>query len=330
MSILSDIFGSLGIGTQGVPGSSTSGSSSSNNLWSILIPTVGTTIGSIIAANAGNNAANTQANAATQSTQQAIDFLRQQDALNRADTLPWRAGGSAALGVLLNKMGIDTRGWFSGPGSFMGTGAQGTSGASATPQFTQQGFSTLPMRGSAIDDQGNFLDDSAPLPQWYLNRQNLDLVPGAADDNAQSGFMSSASGAGSPQGALPADFGSLTHRFSPTDFANNMDPGLEFRLAEGQKALDHSAAAKGGAMGGRAIKAALRYGQDYGSNEYSKAYDRFNLDNTNEFNRYATLAGLVRRPHSRQRPIAPIPLRTSRKTRSTEPTARQMQGRVDT
>jgi hypothetical protein len=46
-------------------------------------------------------------------------------------------------------------------------------------------------------------------------------------------------------------------------------PGYEFRLAEGEKALERSAAARGGLMGGRQMKAMTRYGQDYASNEFS-------------------------------------------------------------
>lgn len=53
-----------------------------------------------------------------------------------------------------------------------------------------------------------------------------------------------------------------------------MDPGYAFRLSEGQKALDRSAAARGGLISGGALKAAQRYGQDYGSQEYSNAYNR--------------------------------------------------------
>lgn len=56
------------------------------------------------------------------------------------------------------------------------------------------------------------------------------------------------------------------------DFQN--DPGYQFRLEQGQKALERSAAAKGSATGGAAIKAAQRYGQDYASNEYGNVYGR--------------------------------------------------------
>lgn len=53
-----------------------------------------------------------------------------------------------------------------------------------------------------------------------------------------------------------------------------MDPGYQFRLGEGLKALDRQAAARGGLISGGALKAAQRYGQDLGSQEYSAAYGR--------------------------------------------------------
>lgn len=59
------------------------------------------------------------------------------------------------------------------------------------------------------------------------------------------------------------------------------DPGYQFRLAEGQKALERSSAARGTTGGGAFSKALARYGQDFASNEYGKAYDR----SANEYDR---------------------------------------------
>jgi hypothetical protein len=53
-----------------------------------------------------------------------------------------------------------------------------------------------------------------------------------------------------------------------------MDPGYQFRLSEGLKALDRQAAARGGLISGGALKAAQRYGQDLGSQEFGAAYNR--------------------------------------------------------
>ena len=77
------------------------------------------------------------------------------------------------------------------------------------------------------------------------------------------------------------------------------DPGYAFRLSEGQKALDRSAAARGGLISGGAMKAAQRFGQDLGSQEYQNAYNRaltgYNADVAREatgYNRLAALAGI--------------------------------------
>jgi hypothetical protein len=53
-----------------------------------------------------------------------------------------------------------------------------------------------------------------------------------------------------------------------------MDPGYGFRLSEGMKALDRSAAARGGLLSGATLKGAQRYGQDLASQEFGNAYGR--------------------------------------------------------
>jgi hypothetical protein len=62
--------------------------------------------------------------------------------------------------------------------------------------------------------------------------------------------------------------------FNFSNQAMYQDPGYGFRLSEGQKALDRSAAARGGLISGGALKAATRFGQDMGSQEYQNAYNR--------------------------------------------------------
>jgi hypothetical protein len=92
--------------------------------------------------------------------------------------------------------------------------------------------------------------------------------------------------------AQPAAF-----KFGAGDY--QADPGYAFRLAEGQKALDRQAAARGGLISGGALKAAQRYGQEMGSQEYQNAYNRaltgYNTDvarSDTGYNRLASLAGV--------------------------------------
>ena len=77
------------------------------------------------------------------------------------------------------------------------------------------------------------------------------------------------------------------------------DPGYQFRLSEGMKALDRQAAARGGLISGSALKGAQRFGQDYASQEYQNAYNRalteYNAQlqrSTTGYNRLAGQAGI--------------------------------------
>lgn len=89
----------------------------------------------------------------------------------------------------------------------------------------------------------------------------------------------------------------------PTDVTEQNDPGFQFRLQQGQQALENSAAARGGLLSGGTAKALEQYAQDYASNEYQNVYNRsltdyqqayniFNQNQANIFNRYADLAGI--------------------------------------
>jgi len=72
--------------------------------------------------------------------------------------------------------------------------------------------------------------------------------------------------------AASAGYGSLGRNYTMADL--EMDPGYGFRLSEGMKALDRTAAARGGLMSGAALKAAGRFGQDMASQEYMNAFNR--------------------------------------------------------
>lgn len=78
--------------------------------------------------------------------------------------------------------------------------------------------------------------------------------------------------------------------FTAADFER--DPGYDFRMQEGQKAIERSAAARGGLSSGGALKALTRYGQGFASNEYSNAYNRFNADRDRRFGRLSAIAGV--------------------------------------
>jgi hypothetical protein len=85
--------------------------------------------------------------------------------------------------------------------------------------------------------------------------------------------------------------GELVRGFTQADY--QADPGYAFRLAEGQKALDRQAAARGGLISGAALKAAGRYGQEMASQEFGNAYNRFRDTQGLRRNALAGVAGFA-------------------------------------
>lgn len=90
---------------------------------------------------------------------------------------------------------------------------------------------------------------------------------------------------------------------APTAATEQNDPGYQFRLDQGMKALTNSAAARGGLLTSGTGKDLNNYAQDYASNEYNNVYNRaldqyqmgynqFQQNQANRFNRLAALSGI--------------------------------------
>jgi hypothetical protein len=70
------------------------------------------------------------------------------------------------------------------------------------------------------------------------------------------------------------------------------DPGYAFRLKEGQKTLERSAAARGGLLSGGTGKALQRFGQEMGSQEYTNAFNRYQAERTARLQPLQALTGM--------------------------------------
>lgn len=90
---------------------------------------------------------------------------------------------------------------------------------------------------------------------------------------------------------------------APTSVTEQNDPGYQFRLQQGEGALENSAAANGSLLSGNTLEAQQKFGQNYASTEYGNVYNRakstydtnwnvWNTGNTNDFNRLAALSGV--------------------------------------
>jgi len=77
-------------------------------------------------------------------------------------------------------------------------------------------------------------------------------------------------------------YGSMMRDFSMADY--QQDPGYQFRLQEGLKALQGRASARGGLLSGATIRGGQKYAQDVASQEYGNAYDRYMAQNLQRYN----------------------------------------------
>lgn len=86
-----------------------------------------------------------------------------------------------------------------------------------------------------------------------------------------------------------AGYGSLAQPFGTQQF--QQDPGYAFRQSEGMKALERSAAARGGLLSGSTMKGIQRFGQDLASQEYQNAFNRYQVERAARLNPLQSLMG---------------------------------------
>jgi len=89
--------------------------------------------------------------------------------------------------------------------------------------------------------------------------------------------------------ATAPGYGSMARPFGMEDF--QQDPGYTFRQSEAMKALERSAAARGGLMSGATMKGIQRFGQDLASQEYQNAFNRFQVERAARLNPLQSMMG---------------------------------------
>lgn len=150
------------------------------------------------------------------------------------------------------------------------TNAQVAASEKATGIQKQTADQQLALQEKMFNKQ---IDLQEPFRQAGLTSQNrlMDLLGLSGNTGAQG-------------------YGSANRNFTPSDLTS--DPGYQFRLNEGLKALDANAAARGGLISGRALKAAQGYGQDMASQEYQNAFNRYQTSRTNLLNPLQSMLGV--------------------------------------
>ena len=137
--------------------------------------------------------------------------------------------------------------------------------------------------GEATQAQRDIANEQIALQrEQYL--KNLELnkpfrEAGLTAQNKLLGYL----GLGEGEGRYARDF-------SMADY--QADPGYAFRLSEGMKGMNATAAARGGLLSGNALRAGQEYGQQLGSQEYQNAFNRYQVNRANQLNPLQSLLGV--------------------------------------
>lgn len=125
---------------------------------------------------------------------------------------------------------------------------------------------------------------AAQIQEHYVNANPQGVYSdfGSAAKPFTMNMPSTVNSSGQTVPGAQFDPSSLLSNFSPADFTAQTDPGYAFRFKEGERAVNNSMAARGLGISGAGLKAATKYGQDMGSQEYQNAYNRFQTNRANQ------------------------------------------------
>lgn len=128
----------------------------------------------------------------------------------------------------------------------------------------------------AAKAQAAAADRAAELEKYMFDQQRADQLPWLQTGQAALSQLAAANN-------------------TPFSFSYNeltADPGYQFRMDQANKALERSAAARGGLFSGATGRSLTQLNQDMASQEYGNAYNRAYTARNDQLNRLASMAGL--------------------------------------
>jgi hypothetical protein len=286
-SAIPGAVGGAAAGAAGAAGSAAAGTAgtATESLLSQLAPyllaggSVGASIASgIQGSNAANDAAKIQADSAkyaadlqSGASKDALALQKSQFDQAQANQQPWLDAGKNALSQLQS----DLPGLTAGYGQTFNPAAYNPSAAfNPTPYTPSAEFNPTPYTPSAEFNPTPYQNGAQFNPTAYQNSAAYN----------------------------PDTYKAYGKEFSmdPSQLVN--DPGYQFRLAEGEKGIQRSAAAKSGVLSGAALKSLQRYDQGLAAQQYNDAYaqqlqgyqtnaSQYEQDQMNKLNQQAQIYG---------------------------------------
>lgn len=236
-------------------------------------------VGSAIQADAAGDAADTQ----RQGAREASGVSREMFDISRAQQQPFMGSGYAANDTLSRLLGLPPPSSANIPKAGGGKVDYGAAGMPNWQQYlidnpdvaTNHYFATRPQEHYERYGQG----EGRKLPK---------IVDSGA--SAGGGSIDPATGYAADNTGLPTGY--LTQTFGPEQFRAGMDPGYQWRMQQGTQNVMNSASAGSGSLSGPALRALMEAGQGMASQEYGAAFDRFQTQQGNIFQRLSSIASL--------------------------------------
>lgn len=267
--------------------------------WAAAAAAVAGVAGAAMQSDAAKSAARTQRDAAAY----AADVQREMFDVSRMQQQPFMQTGYAANDVLSrllglqptagrrlpNNMAAGTTGWSSSWDKNNGR-LVGDTYLPADVDLKQvgKGWYEVHHGGRRVGTlrpggpNGRFINDTGwQMPQPQATQEGESLTGAAIDP--ETGYAADNTG-------LPTGY--LTQTFTPEAFMAGIDPGYAWRLQQGAQGVMNTAAAGSGSLSGPALKALMEYNQGAASQEYGAAFNRFQTQQGNIFQRLTSMAGM--------------------------------------
>jgi hypothetical protein len=142
---------------------------------------------------------------------------------------------------------------------------------------------------SAASTQADAANRATDTQLDIFNKQNDQQAPWRAAGETALGEIGKGFGPG----------GYFNHQFGADDLKANLAPNYDFMRDQGIGATTNMANAMGG-LGGNSLAEIAKFTTGYAGNAYQQAYQNYTANQTNIFNRLASIAGLGQTAGSNQ------------------------------
>lgn len=228
--------------------------------------------GSLISGVAANSAAKKQAEAG----QKSIDVQQSMFNTLNAQQKPYREGGQEALHQLQYLTGTIQKPTAPNKSDFFSNShnpAKGSKFYEMADPAHQFAMNTLPgiksVFGKKKSNEPEFDRAGYTAAMDKYNKDLANFSPGLSADDPNS----------------------LLHKFGAGDLNANLAPNWQFALQQGQGAQQNLANQAGGLLSGNAMKGLEDYTINKSGDLYQQAFQNYNNNQTNIFNRLASIAG---------------------------------------